>query len=49
MLAPALRKELLKELSDQTGLNIEKVYIRKLDVNKGTAEIEVYFLNNGYE
>ena len=34
---------LLKELSVRTGLNVEKVRIRKIDINKGIAELEAYF------
>jgi hypothetical protein len=42
-LDPALREELLKELSGYTGIKIEKVKIRKIDIGKGNAEMEVYF------
>ena len=42
-LNPDFRNELLKELSGQTGLNIEKVRIRKIDIAKKSAELEVYF------
>jgi hypothetical protein len=43
LLNPGLRENLLKELSDQTGLDIKKVRIRKIDIGKGNAELEVYF------
>jgi len=43
LLNPDLRKDLLKELSDRTRLHIEKVRIRKIDINKGIAELEAYF------
>jgi membrane associated rhomboid family serine protease len=43
MLNPEVRKELLKELSLQTGLNIEKVKVIKVDVVKGNAELEASF------
>lgn len=43
LLSPNLRKELLQELSKQTGQNIEKVTIRKIDLNKGNVELEGYF------
>jgi hypothetical protein len=43
LLNPVYRKELLKDLSEQTGENIEKVKIRKIDINKSSSEIEVYF------
>jgi hypothetical protein len=43
MLKPDLNKELLKDLSRQTGQNIEKVKIIKLNIDKGNAQVEVYF------
>ena len=43
LLKPNLRKELLSELSDHTGQNIERIIIRKMDISKGNAEVEVYF------
>jgi hypothetical protein len=42
-LNPDLRKDLLTDLSSQTGLNIEKIRIRKIDILKGNAELEAYF------
>jgi hypothetical protein len=46
MLNPKLRKELLKELSLKTGLNIEKVKVIKVDIVKGNAELEVSYRDN---
>jgi hypothetical protein len=43
LLSPDLRKELLKDLSARTGLNIEKVNIRRINIGKGRAELEVFF------
>lgn len=43
LLNPGFREELLKELSTQTGLNIEKIRIRKIDIAKGIAELQAYF------
>jgi hypothetical protein len=43
LLAPALKKELLNDLSVHTGQNIEKVVINKIDIGKKIAEIEVYY------
>jgi len=43
LLNPELRKELVQDLSVQTGLKIEKVRIRKIDIIKGNAELEVSF------
>jgi len=42
-LNPGHRKDLLTDLTSQTGLNIEKVRIRKIDIGKGNAELEAYF------
>jgi len=49
MLNPDARKELLTELSLQTGLNIEKVRVIKVDIPKGTAELEASFRENNPE
>jgi hypothetical protein len=46
LLNPLIRKELLKELSNHTGLIIERVKVRKIDIGKGNAELEVYFREN---
>jgi hypothetical protein len=46
LLLPTARTELLKELSVHTGHNIEKVVIRKFDITKGNAELEVFFKDN---
>jgi hypothetical protein len=43
LLHPGLKQDLLKDLSLQTGYNIEKVKIEKVDIGKGTAEIEIFF------
>lgn len=43
LLNPDLRNDLLKDLTAQTGLNIEKVRIRKIDIGKGKAELDVFF------
>jgi hypothetical protein len=43
LLNPGFRGELMKELSDYTGEFIESVKIRKIDIGKGNAELEVYF------
>jgi hypothetical protein len=45
-LNPGSREELLKELTSLTGLNIEKIRIRKIDIGKGNAELEAYFREN---
>lgn len=43
LLEPALRKELLQELSVITGHKIEKVTIESMNPKKGNAEITVFF------
>lgn len=43
LLKPGLYKELLRDLSRQTGQNIEKVIILRIDLKRENAEIEVYF------
>jgi hypothetical protein len=43
LLKPEARAELLQDLSLQTGLRVEKVRIRKIDIAKCNAELEVFF------
>lgn len=43
LLIPELRQELIKDLSAQTGQNIVKVIIHKIDLGKKSAEIEVFY------
>ena len=42
LLNPVLIQDLLKDISLRIGNNIEKVKIRKIDLGKGTAEVEVF-------
>jgi hypothetical protein len=49
LLKPGLKKELLEDLSLQTGKNIEKVTITKINISNGNAEIEVFYKNNPVE
>jgi hypothetical protein len=46
LLNPGFRKELMLELSNQTGLTIERVKVRKIDIGKGNAELEAFFREN---
>lgn len=46
LLKPGNRKELLKDLSHQTGHDIVKVVIQRINIKRGNAEIEVYFKDN---
>ena len=43
LLKPGNNKELLNDLSLQTGQNIERVVIKKIDIVKGSAEVEVHY------
>jgi hypothetical protein len=43
LLNPALIQDLKKDISLRIGHNVEKVKIRKIDLNKRTAELEVSF------
>jgi len=43
LLKPEARTELLQDLSLQTGLRVEKVRIRRIDIAKSNAELEVFF------
>ncbi len=45
LLKPGNIKELLNDLSLQTGQNIERVVIKKIDIGKGNAEIELHYRN----
>jgi hypothetical protein len=45
LLTPAYKQDLLKDLSQHTGQNIEKVKIQKIDIGKGNAELMVYFVD----
>lgn len=43
LLRPERRKQLLEELSAQTGQEIVKISVRKIDVNKGSIELEAFY------
>jgi len=43
LLKPEFRAELLKELSDFTGQDVERIRIVKADVGKCTSELEVFY------
>jgi hypothetical protein len=43
LLKPGRNNELLKDLSRQTGQNIEKVAIKKIKIKKNNALLDVYF------
>lgn len=45
LLVPALKDELLKDLSLHTGCDIKKIKIRRINVSNGNSEVEVYFRN----
>lgn len=43
LLKPGSRQELLQDIASQTGYKIEKIVIRKVDITKGNAEIEIFY------
>lgn len=45
LLKPGQNKELLKDLSRQTGQNVERVKIQRIKIRKGNAQIEIYYKN----
>lgn len=46
LLNPDKKKELLSDLSARTGIKIEKSRIRRIDLTKGQAELEVFYKNS---
>jgi hypothetical protein len=46
LLKPELRKELLNDLSLQTGLKVERTIIREIDTRKKTVELDIFFKDN---
>ena len=42
-LKPELKKELLNDLTIQTGLQVERAVILEIDIRKRNAELEIYF------
>jgi hypothetical protein len=46
LLGPGTRKELLSELTKQTGYKIEKVRIEKINIDKNNADLTVFFFEN---
>jgi len=43
MLKPEVRQDLIRELSAFTGYNILNVVIKEINIDKGSAELEVFF------
>ncbi len=43
LLVPALKEDLLKDLSERMGQDVKKVKIRKVNLSSGNADVEVYF------
>jgi hypothetical protein len=43
LLKPGRKNDLLKDLSNHTGQNIEKVIIKEINIGRGNAELEVFF------
>lgn len=44
LLGPGHKSELLQDLSVSTGLNVQKVRIRRINLGKSNAELEVFFM-----
>ncbi|MDX9947493.1 MAG: DUF4956 domain-containing protein [Bacteroidales bacterium] len=44
LLGPGHKSELLQDLSASTGLNVQKVRIRRIDLGKNNVELEVFFM-----
>jgi hypothetical protein len=42
LLGPDLKGELLKDIASRTGLNVDDVRIRKIDLPKGNATLEIF-------
>jgi hypothetical protein len=42
-LKPEFKKDLLEDLSQHTGQNVERILIKSMDIKKGNAEIEIYY------
>lgn len=49
LLNPERRKELLADISERTGNRIEKAEIKKIDLVKNVAELEIYFSDRDAE
>ena len=43
LLKPELKKELLEDLSRQTGLKVERSNIREIDIKRKTAELDIFY------
>jgi hypothetical protein len=46
LLNPDKRSDLIKDISKRTGIKIEKIQIRKIDLVKGNADLEVFYRGN---
>ena len=42
---PGRKNELISDISLSTHINIEKVVIKKIDLNMGNAELEIFLRN----
>ncbi len=49
LIKPESRKELIKDLSKQTGQEIRKIRINSVNIKRGNAEIDVYFKEKSIE
>lgn len=44
-LKPEHKKDLLEDLSQHTGQNVERISIKSMDMKKGNAEIEIFYID----
>jgi hypothetical protein len=49
LLGPDKKTELLEDISGRTGIKIEKIKIRKIDLIKNSAELDVFFKDKSGE
>ena len=41
-----MKKELIKDLTDRTGLNITRAEVRRIDFLRDTAQIRIFFFED---
>ena len=46
LIKPSMKKELIKDLTDRTGLNITRAEVRRVDFLRDTAQIRIFFFED---
>lgn len=46
LIKPSMKKELIKDLTDRTGLNITRAEVRRIDFLRDTAQIRIFFFED---